>query len=163
MFDLVGGLPVHPLVVHAVVVLIPLAVLGTLATVLVPRWRRYLPVVAIVATVAALLLPVATESGESLEERVGEPGVHAALGEQLLWVGVALAGVLWVLVLLDRYRRGAAGAGRGRGAATTAVGALAVVVALGAGVLSYRVGDTGARAVWAERVGSTTAQHDDGD
>ncbi len=31
MFDTVNGLPVHPLVVHAVVVLLPLALLGTIA------------------------------------------------------------------------------------------------------------------------------------
>lgn len=30
MFDLFNGLPVHPLVVHAAVVLIPLTLLGTI-------------------------------------------------------------------------------------------------------------------------------------
>ncbi|PFG38595.1 putative membrane protein [Georgenia soli] len=160
MFDLIGGLPLHPLVVHAVVVLIPLAVLGAIATILVPRWRRYLPVVAVVATLAALALPVATQSGEALERRVGEPGVHAALGGQLLWLGLALAAVLWVLVLVDRYRRRAGR--RGRGVAATAVAALTVVLALATGVQVYRVGDTGARAVWADQVGSS-AVHGDGD
>ena len=29
MFDLINGIPVHPLVVHAIVVLLPLATLGT--------------------------------------------------------------------------------------------------------------------------------------
>ena len=178
MFDLVNGLPLHPLVVHAVVVLIPLAVLGTLAAVLVPRWRRHLPVVAVVATLDALLLPVATQSGEALEERVGEPGVHAALGDQLLWIGVAFAAVLWVLVLLDRRHErrhgvrpgpGAAGSGgarRRRGAASTVVATLAVVLALVTGVQVYRVGDSGARAAWGDRVGSTSVQpsgDDDGD
>lgn len=161
MFDLVGGLPLHPLVVHAVVVLLPLAALGTLATILVPRWRRFLPAVAVIATVAALALPVATRSGEALEERVGEPGVHAALGDQLQWLGLALAAVLWVLVLVDRRRR-RSGEARGRGVAATAVAVLSVVLALAAGVQVYRVGDTGARAVWADKVGSATVQ-DDGD
>ena len=31
MFDLINGLPVHTLVVHAVVVLVPLTALGTIA------------------------------------------------------------------------------------------------------------------------------------
>jgi hypothetical protein len=35
MFDLINGIPVHPLVVHAIVVLLPLATLGTSATFLV--------------------------------------------------------------------------------------------------------------------------------
>jgi uncharacterized membrane protein len=33
----IGGLPLHPLVVHATVVLVPLAVLGALAIVAFPR------------------------------------------------------------------------------------------------------------------------------
>lgn len=40
MFDLINGLPVHPLVVHAVVALLPLACLGTLAIAVRPVWRR---------------------------------------------------------------------------------------------------------------------------
>ena len=36
MFDLINGLPVHPLVVHAVVVLLPLAVIGTIAIAVSP-------------------------------------------------------------------------------------------------------------------------------
>ena len=40
MFDLINGLPVHPLVVHAVVVLLPLATLGLIAIAVRPAWRR---------------------------------------------------------------------------------------------------------------------------
>ena len=170
MFDLINGLPMHPLVVHAAVVLIPLAVLGTFAVLLVPGWRRYLPAVAAVATLAALTLPVATQSGEAFEERVGDPGVHRALGDQLLWIGIAFAAVLWLLVLLDRRRTGTAdgadGAdgGRTRGsAATRVVAVLSVVLALVAGVQVYRVGDSGARAAWGGKVGSSAVEHGDGD
>ncbi|KAE8763920.1 DUF2231 domain-containing protein [Georgenia thermotolerans] len=179
MFDLINGLPMHPLVVHAVVVLVPLTVLGTLAVVLVPRWRRYAPVVAVLATVAAFFLPLATQSGEALARRVGTPSVHAELGEQLLYIGVVLAAILWVLVLVERRHGRVAllpgdrvtarpgtpvGAGPGAQARrsgnvlTTAVAALAVVVALGAGVQCYRVGDSGARAAWGG-VAQTTPQH----
>ena len=46
VFDLINGVPIHPLVVHAVVVLLPLAVLGTIAIVVRPAWRlRYGPLV----------------------------------------------------------------------------------------------------------------------
>ena len=41
VFDLINGLPVHPLVVHAVVVLVPLAALGTIAIALRPAWRPH--------------------------------------------------------------------------------------------------------------------------
>ncbi|RPF27002.1 DUF2231 domain-containing protein [Georgenia muralis] len=146
MLDLVDGLPLHPLVVHAVVVLLPLAVLGTLAVVAVPRLRPFTLLVALVATTAAVLLPVASESGEALEERVGEPGVHAELGEQLVVIGIALAVVLWLLTLL---RRG------GPGPLTAVVAALAVVTALLVGVQVYRVGESGARATWGDVAGTT--------
>ncbi len=39
MFDLINGLPIHPLVVHGVVVLLPLAILGTIAIAARPAWR----------------------------------------------------------------------------------------------------------------------------
>ena len=38
----VGGIPAHPLVVHAVVVLLPLAAAGTLLVVARPLWRQQL-------------------------------------------------------------------------------------------------------------------------
>lgn len=183
MFDLINGLPMHPLVVHAVVVLVPLTVLGTLAVVLVPRWRRYAPAVAVLGTVAACFLPLATQSGEAFERRVGSPGEHAELGDQLLWIGLALAAILWVFVLVERRhgrvallpgdrvtaRPGTpAGAGPGAqahrsgGVLTTVLAALAVVVALAAGVQVYRVGESGARAAWGG-VAQTTPQHTEHD
>lgn len=145
MFDLIDGLPIHPLVVHAVVVLLPLAVLGTVVVALVPRWRRpYGPLVLAVAVVATALVPVATSSGEALEKRVGDPGEHAELGEQLIWFGIALLVVLVALLVLDRRAT--------RRALVTGVAVVAVLVALAAAVQVYRVGDSGARAVWADQV-----------
>lgn len=154
MLDLVDGLPLHPLVVHAVVVLLPLAVLGTLAVVAVPRLRPFTPLAALVATAAAVLLPVASESGEALEERVGEPGVHAELGEQLVVIGIALAVVLWLLTLLRRH---------GTGPLTAVVAGLAVVTALLAGFQVYRVGESGARATWGDVAGTTQGELEDED
>lgn len=83
MFDLIGGLPVHALVVHAVVVLGPLAGLLLLAYVLRPTWRLGLrwPLLGI-TVVAGIGAYVAKESGEKLERRVGDPGNHAAWGDR---------------------------------------------------------------------------------
>ena len=105
MFDLVNGLPVHPLVVHAVVVLLPLACLGTIAIAVRPVWReRYGVLVVACAAIATALIPVATSSSEALEERVGGPGArgdgrHAALFAFPLLVLAA------ALVWIDRRRR----------------------------------------------------------
>ena len=172
MFDLVNGVPVHPLVVHAVVVLLPLAILGTIAIAVRPRWRRtYGPLVVGCALLATVLIPVATSSGETLERRVGSPGEHAELGDQLLWFAIPLLVLAALLVYLD-FREATSARAHERTAPTsggttvtidrprtarrltTAVAALAVVVAVLNGVWVYRVGDSGAHAVWDDRVGS---------
>lgn len=157
MFDLVNGLPVHPLVVHAVVVLLPLAVLGTIAIAVKPTWRAsHGWLVVGVAAVATVLVPVATSSGEALEERVGDPGEHAELGDQLIWFAIALLLLSFLMVYLDR-RRAAGKPAIGPSALPTVVTVLAVVAALATTVQVYRVGDSGARAAWGDRVGSSSS------
>ena len=147
MFDLINGTPVHPLVVHAVVVLLPLAILGTILIAVVPRWRKpYGLLVVATAALATLLIPVATSSGESLEHRVGNPGEHAELGDQLIIFAIPL--LLLVAVLVYRAFRGDGGSQR----VTTAVAVAAVVVALLNGVWVYRVGDSGAKSAWSDKV-----------
>ncbi len=153
MFDLVNGIPVHPLVVHAVVVLLPLAVVGTVAIAVRPGWRRrYGHLVVACAALATVLIPVATSSGESLEERVGRPANHAQLGDQLIWFAVPLLVLALALVVLDRRAAGEQTSPSKRGGSLTVVAVLAVVVALACGVQVYRVGDSGARAAWGEKV-----------
>jgi uncharacterized membrane protein len=152
MFDSFNGLPLHPLVVHAVVVLLPLAVLGTVALVVRPSWRQsYGWLLVGVSAVATVLIPVATQSGEALEKQVGDPGKHATLGDQLIWFAIPLLvlDVIWVLL----GRRTAAAERSGSGVSTPAaltwgVAVLALVAAVAAGVQVYRVGDSGARAAW---------------
>ena len=148
MFDLINGLPVHPLVVHGVVVLLPLAILGAIAIAVRPQWRtKYGVLVVAIAAVATALIPVATSSGEALESRVGDPGEHAQLGDQLIWFAIPLLVLVAAIVWLDR--RPPAGAPSWL---PTMVAVLAVVVAVAAGVQVYRVGDSGARAAWGDRV-----------
>jgi uncharacterized membrane protein len=155
MFDTINGLPIHPLVVHAIVVLLPLSILGVLALVVRPAWRaRYGVLVAACAAVATLLIPVATSSGESFERRVGNPGMHAELGDQLLWFAIPLLVVAVAIVVVDRgipdkaVRRPVAGL----------VSVVAVMAAIAAGVQVYRVGDSGAKAAWGDRMTGGQAQ-----
>jgi uncharacterized membrane protein len=191
VFDLINGLPVHPLVVHAVVVLLPLAVLGTIAIALRPAWRLpYGYFVVGAAAVATVLLPVSTSSGEALEERVGNPGEHAELGDQLIWFALPLLILLVALVVMEwrRAREDAAvtgtpvtrtgttgtGTTRATSASTgtttasrrtgstarTVVAGLAILASLATGVQVYRVGDSGARAAWGDRVASSSGAGD---
>ena len=68
VFDTVLGLPVHALVVHGVVVLLPLMAIVTAVVACVPRWRARAawPVVVVDAGMVAMTL-VARQSGEALQ------------------------------------------------------------------------------------------------
>jgi uncharacterized membrane protein len=154
VFDTIIGLPVHPLVVHAVVVLLPLACLATAAVAAWPAWRRFAyPLVALDAAVLAATF-VARQSGKNLEHRIEQfstpPGLHdhARWGGRLLWLAAALfVGSLIIAFLHSR---------RSTGAISRVVGVLAVVGALATiGVTAY-VGHTGATAVWKQTIESTS-------
>jgi len=154
MFDTIQGLPVHALVVHAVVVLVPLSAVGVLAIAAVPRWReRFGTLVLLVSTGALVTVPVATRSGQDLKERVGASGVvarqiddHQEIGELVLWPTLGMEVLAIALVALSR-RRAAKGA-------VTAVAVLAAVAAVAAAGLVLRAGHLGSTAVWSCTVGS---------
>ncbi|MFB4298566.1 DUF2231 domain-containing protein [Actinomadura sp. NTSP31] len=147
------GLPTHPLVVHLVVFLIPLTVAATLGVALWPRARKVAaPWVLALATAAVISVPMATSSGENLEERVPHSALverHAELADTLLplaaamWLGLAvLTGVGWYT------RRRSATAPRWAGAVTVAAAVLAVGGAAASGVQVVQIGHSGANAVW---------------
>lgn len=179
MFTTFNGLPLHPLVVHAIVVLLPIAALGTIAIAFWPRLRRrYGWIVVAAGAGSTALIPVATQSGEYLEHRVGDPGTHAQLGDQLIWFAIPLLITSAALVMLDRRRtRKTApespapaepteaatehtdGAAK-QPTALRAVATLAVVTALATSVQIYRVGDSGARAAWGDTPSAQSGQSD---
>ncbi|MGH8892919.1 MAG: DUF2231 domain-containing protein [Actinomycetes bacterium] len=154
MFDTVMGLPVHVLVIHAVVVLVPLAAAGLAVIAVVPRWReRFGVLVVLLATAGLAMVPVATRSGRELEDRIDAGGVvkdqiaeHELWGDRVLWPTVAM----WVLsiALVAMSRR------RGKGAAVTVVALLAIVSAAAAGGVVIRAGHLGSTAVWSCTIGS---------
>ena len=149
-----NGVPLHPLVVHAVVVLGPLAALTALAYAAVPRWRWLLrwPLV-VLALVAAAASILATQAGEALLDSRPElePLVeeHQEYGELLR--NVALGHVL-VSALAARALGGISALASGRGARETRfeipVAVLLALSALTLLVMVFLAGDSGARAVW---------------
>lgn len=151
MFDVVAGLPLHPLVVHAAVVLVPVAAIVVAVAGVWPRFRRwagYLP--AALGLAALVVVPIATQSGEALEQRLGEPPYierHADLGEALIpWV-VALAVTGGVVTALELLRRRGRLLHRG---VVVVVAVTAVAVGIGAVVQTVLVGHSGATAVWSD-------------
>lgn len=159
MFGSFNGMPMHPLVVHAAVVLLPLSVVGLVLLVIRPRWRRtygWLVLVGLALSVAATV--VAKESGESLAAQIGTPERHAELGDVMPIIAFVLfmVGGGWIVLGWWRDRSAKAGADGQQGASPrqpgwmTALGIVAVVVAAGSMVWLYLVGDSGAKAVWAD-------------
>lgn len=160
MFDTVLGLPLHPLVDHAVVVLLPLAVLGALAVAAVPRWnQRYGGFVLAAAVVGTGSAFVAKESGEALASRVGLPVEHYDVAHWLPYVALVFLVILALLWWIDRPAPGSGDWRPGRRPRRTGAGkALAVITAVAALVVlgwTYRAGETGARAVWGPIVSNT--------
>lgn len=158
MFSSIGDLPLHPLVLHAAVLGLPVTLLLAILFA-VPRtraWARWPLAVAGVGSLVAVFL--AKESGEALQRTMlanqslgGEAATlvirHSELAGQLLGITVALTVVAVAsAVLVGRVggtaeRRGS----RGRDVALLAV---LLVLAAVAAFWVYRVGDLGATAVW---------------
>lgn len=173
MFDTFADLPLHAIVVHATVVLVPMTAVVVLLAAFWPRFRRWAGLLpAVLGLVALGLTPLSTESGESLQGRVGENAAierHASLGEGLLGWTIALA-VLGLVLTWVWWRERAArvdGAQRpavpgGRGVAVV-VAAAALVSSVGAGIQVVEVGHTGAQAVWQDTIANTQPGQADDD
>lgn len=150
MFDTVAGLPVHVLVVHGVVVLLPAMSLVTLwwSWRPEPRPREGVLVIAGNAAVAALTF-VARFSGEALQRRLGGQVAleHERIARFLPFVALA---VLFASVLVHGLRAG------GGGMPPRLAGALTSVVVLVALVWTARAGLSGTAAVWGDIVGNSS-------
>jgi len=146
MPDTVFGLPIHPLIVHATVVAVPVTALLLGATLFSPKIRDWAgPLPMILALVSTVLAPLSTSSGENLEHMVGESKLvqeHAELGDMLVWWCIGMLVVAAASYFLRRNRRELA---RGASIAIVAAG---VVVSLGTLVQVVLIGHSGAEAAW---------------
>lgn len=143
--DLINGLPIHPLVVHAAVVFVPLTSIALLILVFFPKFQaKYLNLVSLSALIALGSSLLAKQSGETFAARVGWPGEHAELGEQLVAVTAVLTGAIIGWNLLIRI---------GKSGLLVQIakfgGALVAIAAL---VVTYQTGHSGAKATWESRL-----------
>lgn len=140
---MINGLPLHPLIVHLTVVLLPVTAIPAVVYVARPslqeRLRLPLLVLAVVSVAAVWLT---SASGEDLRNRTGLSGplmdthAHRAHLLKLATLGFGLVAV--VIGFFDRR----AGWWRGLLHALLVIGAVAVVV------LCVMTGDAGARLVY---------------
>lgn len=100
MFDLLFGLPMHPLVVHAFVVLAPLTAAAVAVYAVVPRLRHALRWPVLVASLVVGAIAIVTrQSGEALRDRL-HPLLESSgpvPGAESVWVHTQLAGVAAII------------------------------------------------------------------
>ncbi len=141
----VNGLPLHVLLVHLVVVLLPLvSAAGAVAAVWPAAQRKLTFLIPLGALVGTAAVPLTTRAGESLAESLGSPPFiadHQNYGEMVLpWaVGLLLTTTAQYAYLRDRPRRGWP---------AIALSVAVVVAAIGTTVTVFLTGESGSRAVW---------------
>jgi uncharacterized membrane protein YbaN (DUF454 family) len=160
VFESVLGLPAHPLMVHAAVVLVPLLALGAIAYAVVPRLRtRIRWAVVLLAFVAPGAAFFAKESGDAFRARliaknmtspqiIAQLDQHESYGEKAMLLAVGLGLVTLALAFL---LPGSPNVDHGfvRSAIVQVIFAVVTVgLALVTMFYVYRTGDSGARMVW---------------
>jgi hypothetical protein len=155
MFDtILGGLPLHALVVHATVVLLPLMSLLTILVAIWPKWRKtsFALGVLVADLVVYGMAFVTQQSGEKLQARLDQfspspPELldHAKWGQYLPWFALALAVAAALLYLGLRIR-----------GALLPIAVVLVILSGGAATAwTGLVGHTGAVAVWRSTISNT--------
>jgi hypothetical protein len=146
------GIPLHPLIVHAVVVLLPLTALAAILVSIWPAARRKLTfLVPLGALVVLATVPVAIKAGESLAssarfgslpaEGKAEIAAHGELGEGVLVWAIALFVLTAAQYAYFRFAQP-------RRVVTVVLAVLVIVAAVGGVVQVSLAGDAGAHLVW---------------
>lgn len=157
MFERFGDLPLHVLVIHAAVVVLPASALVAIAYAAVPKWRWLLRWPTLLLGLGSLVLAfVAKESGEAFVK--AKPALnqiikeHEERGDLLFWFALIFAVVaVAAAFLLSGPSALASGKGAragGRRPLELVVSAAMVVIAVMLVVQTVRTGDAGAKAVW---------------
>lgn len=153
--DLISGLPIHPLINHAVAVLVPLAAIGALLVISISKLRpAYSPLVLGTLLLATISAFIATQSGEALSERVGLPSSHATQGDRLSYVVLAFAVLFTIWFALEKSNQ------IRKSLANVLKSVLKVVIsitAISSFILTILVGHSGAEATWKDRIAESQA------
>jgi cytochrome b involved in lipid metabolism len=148
--DLISGLPIHPLINHAVAVLVPLSAIGALLVIFVKRFRAtYSPLVLIAVISGAVSAFVAEQSGEALSERVGLPNAHAVQGERLWKLTLIFAVFFTIWFVINNYQVVNQKLTKVLQKSFVALIPIVAVASLG---LTFVVGHSGAEATWKNRI-----------
>lgn len=144
------GLPAHPLIVHAVVVLLPLAAIALIVAALVPRARHIAaPLALCLAMVSTVAVFLAEQSGEVLEGQVKETQLvraHTHAADEVLPWAIATTLAAFAVTFAEPLRRRL---GKPSPAAVNAIlVGLSLIAGVGATFTVIDVGHSGAKATW---------------
>lgn len=157
----VNGLPAHPILIHFVVVLVLISAILLIVAVCWPAARVRLGLApAVVALLTLVLVPITTDAGQWLKDQLPpDPLIdaHAELGERmLLWsIGVFVLAAIWWIIHSKRFKQWRADRPSAQvwKVIVVAVAVVSVLVAAGSMVQVYRIGESGAKAVWSDQIG----------
>jgi hypothetical protein len=144
-FGMLAGLPLHPLLVHSAVVLVPLVAIGALVMSYLPSFsRRHGKLILILALVAQVSVFLAKISGQAFSE-ILQKNVekHAELGEIAPFVTLPM-----VVLIYLRWRMDRAGSSIGNVALRRLTSVALVISSLASLVMIFLVGHSGASSVW---------------
>jgi hypothetical protein len=142
---MLAGLPLHPLLVHSAVILVPLVAIGALVMSYLPSFsRRHGKLILIVALVAQVSVFLAKISGEAFSEILDkEVEKHAQLGEIAPFVTIPMVALIYL-----RWRMDRAGSSTGSVAIRRLTSVALVIASLVSLVMIFLVGHSGASSVW---------------
>lgn len=153
MFDLVSGLPVHALVVHGVVVLLPLMSVVTVVVAARAGWRGALRWVVLADALVLVSAVVADQSGEKLQARLSQTAGHVVAHDH-----GELGGTIPAFAFLLLLAAGFAWFAHRRGGVLVPLSIAAVsLAALAATGMVVAVGHSGATATWDQKIAGTHA------
>lgn len=153
----IAGLPAHILLIHAVVVLAPIAGLAAIVYAAAPRWRSYLAWPLGVLSLGLVPVSLITaQAGEQLQEARPASALireHAEQGDVLKAVSVVFFAVIAATLIVSYEPIGRRFAFLGSLRTNRAVRTTLLVVAAAAGAFftyqSIITGHSGAASVWA--------------
>ncbi|MGJ9425321.1 DUF2231 domain-containing protein [Nesterenkonia halotolerans] len=143
-------LPLHPLIVHLAVVLVPLATILLGLAVFIPRLRDQIGALAAVLALLGIgAFVLAHRSGTELAGLVGVPHEHMRWADPALAVTIVFGTLtaIWYLLWL-LLRRPSRRSQSGLRTATTTLGLLALASGIAACVFTVLLGHSGGEAVW---------------
>ena len=144
-FGTLAGLPLHPLLVHSAVVLVPLVAIGALVMSYLPSFsRRHGKIILILAVIAQISVFLAKMSGEAFAEILDKNvEKHAELGEITPLVTLPM-----VILIYLRWRMDRSGSTFGSVVIRRLTSVALVVASLISIIVIVLVGHSGASSVW---------------